>query len=76
MVRVAPPARPPARPVRRIRNEPSDAEDDADRAALALHLTNLLVRALFAHRIGIDDLPMVRVHAAPAVLRRRAPLTR
>lgn len=28
-----------------------------DRAALALHLTNLYVRALFAYKLGIHDLP-------------------
>lgn len=32
-------------------------DEDADRAALALHITNLLVRAMFAARLGINDLP-------------------
>ncbi|OQV22065.1 DNA polymerase subunit gamma-1 [Hypsibius exemplaris] len=33
-------------------------DDDRDRAVLALHLTNLLTRAMFAHRLGMYDLPL------------------
>jgi DNA polymerase gamma 1 len=32
-------------------------EEDVDRAALALHYTNLFVRAMFAARLGMHDLP-------------------
>ena len=31
-----------------------------DRAALALQVTNLLVRSMFASRMGMHDLPQVR----------------
>lgn len=31
--------------------------EDRYRASLALHITNLLVRALFAEKVGMDDLP-------------------
>lgn len=34
-------------------------EEDADRAALALHYTNLFVRAVFAQQLGMYDLPTV-----------------
>ncbi|XP_052279468.1 DNA polymerase subunit gamma-1-like isoform X1 [Dreissena polymorpha] len=33
-------------------------EEDRYRAALALQITNLLTRAMFAHRLGIKDLPL------------------
>jgi len=33
------------------------ADEDVDRAAFALHLTNLLVRSLFAWRMDMVDLP-------------------
>ena len=33
------------------------AEEDRYRAALALHITNLLTRAMFAYKVGICDLP-------------------
>ena len=33
---------------------------DRYRAALALQVANLLTRAIFAHRLGMDDLPQVR----------------
>ncbi|CAC5369661.1 POLG [Mytilus coruscus] len=32
-------------------------EEDQYRAALALHITNLLTRSLFAYQLGMDDLP-------------------
>jgi hypothetical protein len=34
-------------------------EEDAHRVALALQIGNLWTRAYFAHRVGIDDLPLV-----------------
>lgn len=34
-------------------------EEDVDRAALALHFTNLFVRAMFAFKLGMHDLPAV-----------------
>lgn len=34
------------------------AEEDCYRAALALQITNLLTRAMFAHKLGIKDLPL------------------
>lgn len=33
------------------------ADEDVDRAAYALHLSNMYVRALFSHAVGIPDLP-------------------
>eukprot|EP00047_Mylnosiga_fluctuans_P005158 m.238770 g.238770 ORF g.238770 m.238770 type:complete len:1172 (+) comp13360_c0_seq1:44-3559(+) len=33
------------------------AEEDADRAAFALHLSNLLVRSMFAQELGFSNLP-------------------
>ena len=36
------------------------AEEDAYRAALALQITNLLTRSMFAYRLGMPDLPKVR----------------
>lgn len=33
--------------------------EDRYRAALALQITNLYTRAMFAHKIGINDLPQV-----------------
>ena len=33
------------------------ADEDVDRAALALNISNLYVRAYFAHRLGMQDLP-------------------
>ncbi len=33
------------------------AEEDRYRAALALQITNLWTRAMFAHRLGLNDLP-------------------
>ena len=38
-------------------------EEDADRAALALHVTNLWVRAMFAKKIGLESLPLVCIVA-------------
>lgn len=35
-------------------------EEDKDRAALALHVTNLLTRSLFAYKLGMNDLPQVQ----------------
>ena len=35
------------------------ATPDRYRAALALQVTNLLVRAMFVHRLGMQDLPQV-----------------
>ncbi|VDI31302.1 DNA polymerase gamma 1 [Mytilus galloprovincialis] len=32
-------------------------EEDQYRAALALHITNLLTRSLFAYKLGMEDLP-------------------
>jgi len=32
---------------------------DRYRAALALQVTNLLTRAMFAHKLGMNDLPLV-----------------
>ena len=34
--------------------------EDRYRAALALHVTNLFTRCLFAYKVGITDLPQVR----------------
>ena len=34
-------------------------EEDRYRAALALHITNLLTRSLFAYKLGMKDLPQV-----------------
>lgn len=34
-------------------------EEDQYRAALALHITNLLTRSLFAYKLGMEDLPQV-----------------
>lgn len=34
-------------------------EEDQHRAALALQISNLWTRAMFARRAGIDDLPLV-----------------
>ncbi len=34
-------------------------KEDAHRAALALQISNLWTRAYFAHRVGMDDLPLV-----------------
>ncbi len=39
------------------------AEEDVERAALALHITNLFTRSYFAWRVGINDLPIVREQA-------------
>ena len=36
------------------------ASEDRYRAALALHITNLLTRCMFAYKIGMNDLPQVR----------------
>jgi DNA polymerase gamma 1 len=36
--------------------------EDRYKAALALQITNLLVRSLFSYRLGFDDLPLVCVH--------------
>ena len=33
--------------------------EDRYRAALALHITNLYTRSLFAYKMGINDLPQV-----------------
>ncbi|KAL4228151.1 hypothetical protein ACF0H5_013584 [Mactra antiquata] len=33
-------------------------EEDVERAALALQITNLLTRAMFAYKLGMDDLPL------------------
>ena len=35
--------------------------EDRYRAALALQITNLLTRAMFAHKVGMSDLPQVRM---------------
>ena len=35
------------------------ASEDRHRAALALQITNLLTRCMFAHCLGMDDLPQV-----------------
>lgn len=35
------------------------ASDDRYRAALALQITNLLTRSMFAYKLGFDNLPMV-----------------
>ena len=35
------------------------AAPHTDRAALALHITNLLVRSMFAAKLGMNDLPQV-----------------
>jgi len=35
------------------------ASSDRYRAALALQITNLLTRSMFAYKLGFDDLPMV-----------------
>ena len=35
-------------------------EEDQERAALALQIANLWVRSMFAYRVSIDDLPLVR----------------
>ena len=35
------------------------ATEDRYRAALALHITNLLTRSMFAYKIGMKDLPQV-----------------
>lgn len=35
------------------------ASKDKYRAALALQITNLLTRAMFAHKLGMSDLPQV-----------------
>ena len=35
-------------------------EEDQERAALALQIANLWVRSMFAYRVGINDLPLVR----------------
>ena len=35
------------------------ASKDAYRAALALQITNLLVRCMFAYKLGMQDLPQV-----------------
>ena len=34
------------------------AEPDAPRLALALHLSNLFARAMFVHKLSMDDLPL------------------
>ena len=34
-------------------------EDDRYRAALALQITNLLTRSMFAYKLGMNDLPQV-----------------
>ena len=34
--------------------------EDRYRAALALQITNLLTRSLFAYKLGMNDLPQVR----------------
>ena len=36
------------------------SSEDRYRAALALQITNLLTRAMFAHKLGMSDLPQVR----------------
>ena len=36
------------------------ASEDRYRAALALHITNLLTRSMFAYKIGMNDLPQVK----------------
>ncbi len=43
-------------------------EEDAPRAALALHITNLWTRCFFAQSLGIDDLPLVRLEDGMAVV--------
>lgn len=35
--------------------------DDRYRAALALQITNLLTRSMFAYRLGMNDLPQVNI---------------
>jgi len=45
------------------------ASSDRYRAALALQITNLLTRSMFAYKLGFDDLPMVVcLHANVVVL--------
>ena len=36
------------------------ASPDRYHTALALHITNLLTRAMFAHQLGMHDLPQVK----------------
>lgn len=35
-------------------------DEDRYRLALALQITNLLTRSMFAHKLGLNDLPQVR----------------
>ncbi len=37
------------------------SEKDRYRAALALQITNLLTRSMFAYKLGMHDLPQVRI---------------
>lgn len=36
--------------------------EDRYKAALALQITNLLVRSLFSYQLGFDDLPLVSIN--------------
>ena len=38
-------------------------DDDVAKAALALQISNLWTRCLFASRVGMNDLPMVFTHS-------------
>ena len=40
-------------------------DEDVERAALALQVSNLWTRAMFASRLGMDGLPLVRHKLAP-----------
>jgi len=44
------------------------ASSDRYRAALALQITNLLTRSMFAYKLGLDDLPMVMLCLLPLLL--------
>ena len=37
-------------------------EKDRYRAALALQITNLLTRSIFAYKLGMNDLPQVSIY--------------
>ena len=38
--------------------------EDRYRAAMALQIANLMTRAMFAYKLGINDLPLVSAHSA------------
>jgi len=44
------------------------ASTDRYRAALALQITNLLTRSMFAYKLGFDDLPMVMCLQANVII--------